>query len=319
VWEIPAVHRTSYRTRAAEAGVALSTLWDLCKHEEVQSVRRWIKPVLSEAHKLERVQFVLSHVSRKGGTGWVVAHMYDWVHVDEEWFYMMRDGGRIYLHPDTAVPDPPRAQKKRYVTMVMFLVAGAMPRKLFDGSRFDGKIGIWPVVEMVATKKNSKNRPVGTLEIKPVTVDGEKYQELMVNKVVPAIKARMPGATTRTIFVQQDGRVVEAIEESNGGYIAVETQPPNSPDLNMLDRSFFHSIHRLKDDAGFMEAFDVYPRETLERSWHCLFAIYSEVLVCKGDNNFPLPHNAIRQAQAEGALPEHVRVDAENIASGMRF
>ncbi|CAM9976560.1 unnamed protein product [Discosporangium mesarthrocarpum] len=58
VWDVPSVHRISYRNWAAEVGVALSTLWDLCKGEEVRSVRRWIKPVLSDAHKLEWVQFV---------------------------------------------------------------------------------------------------------------------------------------------------------------------------------------------------------------------------------------------------------------------
>ncbi|CAN0234529.1 unnamed protein product, partial [Discosporangium mesarthrocarpum] len=133
---------------------------------------------------------------------------------------------------------------------------------------------------------------------------------------------------TRTIFVQQDdplshtkGGVVEAIEESGGSYIAVQTQPPNSYGLNLLDLSFFHPIQRLRDDAGVgtagelveatMEAFDVYPRETLECCWHCLFAVYSEVLGGKGDHNLPLPHNDIGQAQAEDALPEHARVEAE--------
>ncbi|CAM9471641.1 unnamed protein product [Discosporangium mesarthrocarpum] len=85
----------------------------------------------------------------------------------------------------------------------------------------------------------------------------------------------MQGATTYTIFVQHDsalshtkGRIAEAIEESVGGYIAVETQPPNSPDLDVLDLSFVHSIQRLKDDVGVgtdgelveatMEALDVF-------------------------------------------------------------
>ncbi|CAN0478093.1 unnamed protein product [Discosporangium mesarthrocarpum] len=38
VWEVPAVHSTSYHTWAAEAGVALTTLWDLCNCKEVRSV-----------------------------------------------------------------------------------------------------------------------------------------------------------------------------------------------------------------------------------------------------------------------------------------
>ena len=31
---------------------------------------------------------------------------------------------------------------------------------------FDGKIGIWPFIEKVAAKKNSRNRHKGTLETK---------------------------------------------------------------------------------------------------------------------------------------------------------
>ncbi|CAN0387163.1 unnamed protein product, partial [Discosporangium mesarthrocarpum] len=82
--------------------------------------------------------------------------------------------------------------------------------------------------------------------------DGEKYQELMVNKVVPAIKARMPAATTRTIFVQQDGALSHT-KQGGGKWWRLHcsiTQPPSSPDLNVLGLTFFHSIQRLEKDAG---------------------------------------------------------------------
>ncbi|CAM9818409.1 unnamed protein product, partial [Discosporangium mesarthrocarpum] len=77
------------------------------------------------------------------------------------------------------------------------------------------------------------------------------------DKVVPAMKARMPGASTSTIWVQQGGAkphtrygVLTAIEAAAGENFILETQPPNSPDLHILDLGFSHSIQLLKD--GFL-------------------------------------------------------------------
>ncbi|CAM9652655.1 unnamed protein product, partial [Discosporangium mesarthrocarpum] len=139
--------------------------------------------------------------------------------------------------------------------------------------------------------------------------------------IIPALKAKMPGATTRTIWVQQDGAkphsrngVMEDIEAAAGGNIILETQSPNSPDLNILYLGFFRSIQRLKDDFGVtnvrelveatIEAFDDYPRQTLKRCCHCLFDVYGEVLGCKGDHNFTTPHPGINEVQRAGNCPK---------------
>ncbi|CAM9877433.1 unnamed protein product, partial [Discosporangium mesarthrocarpum] len=63
-----------------------------------------VKPVLSDKQKRDRVGFALSHLHRKGGARVVVDDMYDWVHVDEKWFYVMKDGRGIYLHPEEDAP-----------------------------------------------------------------------------------------------------------------------------------------------------------------------------------------------------------------------
>ncbi|CAN0389329.1 unnamed protein product [Discosporangium mesarthrocarpum] len=142
---------------------------------------------------------------RKGGTGVVVDDMYDWVHLDEKWFYVMKDGRGIYLHPEEDAPKLPRAKNKRLITKVMFLAAVARPRMISDGAWFDGRIGIWPIADTVAAMRSSKNRKKGTMMLKPATVNVERYKELMIDKVIPAIKARMPRPPGHTIFVQQDG------------------------------------------------------------------------------------------------------------------
>ncbi|CAN0353885.1 unnamed protein product, partial [Discosporangium mesarthrocarpum] len=141
---------------------------------------------------------------RKGGTGVVVDDMYDWVHVDENWSYVMKDGRGIYLHPGEDAPKTLRAQNKRFITKVMFLAAVARSRMISDEMRFDGKIGVWPIADTVAAMRSSKIRKKGTMMLKPATINAERYKELMIDKVIPAIKARMPRPPGHTIFVQQD-------------------------------------------------------------------------------------------------------------------
>ncbi|CAM9921927.1 unnamed protein product, partial [Discosporangium mesarthrocarpum] len=232
--------------------------------------------------------------------------MYDWVHMDEKWFYVMKDGRGIYLHPEEDAPKPPRAQNKRFITKMMFLAAVARPRMIFDGVWYDGKIGIWPIADIVVAMRSSKNRKNGTMMLKPATINAERYKELMIDKVIPAINARMPRPPGHTIFVQQNGAkphtgggVMEAIQAKAGDSIILETHPANSPDLNVNDLGFFHSIQQPKEDVGvsspedlveaIMEAFNVCPWETLERVWQSLFAVLGEVLGSKGDNNYKLP------------------------------
>ncbi|CAM9149090.1 unnamed protein product [Discosporangium mesarthrocarpum] len=123
---------------------------------------QWVKPVLSDKQKRDRVGFALSHMRRKGGARVVVDDMCDWIHVDEKWFYMMKDGRGIYLHPKEDAPKPPRAQNKRFITKVMFLAAVARPRMISDGVWFDGKIVMWPIADTVAAMCSSKNRKKGT-------------------------------------------------------------------------------------------------------------------------------------------------------------
>ncbi|CAM9644054.1 unnamed protein product [Discosporangium mesarthrocarpum] len=86
------------------------------------------------------------------------------------------------------------------------------------------------------------------METKPVTIDGKQYKQMMIREVIPAIKARIPGASRRTIWVQQDGAkphirngVIAAIEAAARENLILETRPPNSSDLNVLDLGFFHS------------------------------------------------------------------------------
>ncbi|CAM9494110.1 unnamed protein product [Discosporangium mesarthrocarpum] len=193
-----------------------------------------------------------------------------------------------------------------------------------------------PFADTVAAMRSSKNRKKGTMMLKPATINAERYKELMIDKVIPAIKARTPRPPRHTIFVQQDGAkphtgggVMEAIQAKTEGSIILETQPANSPELNVNDLGFFHSIQELKEDVGVsspedlveatMEAFDGYPRETLERIWQSLFAVLGEVLGSKGCNSCKLPHLGKENLRRTGKRPVNVRVDEEKYRVGNAF
>ncbi|CAN0504977.1 unnamed protein product, partial [Discosporangium mesarthrocarpum] len=103
-WGVPSISRTSYRKWAVKSGIPLSSLWRLCKRVGARKHKRCVKPTLSDKQKRDRVGFALSHMHRKGGARVVVDDMYDWVHVDEKWFYVMKDGRGIYLHPEEDAP-----------------------------------------------------------------------------------------------------------------------------------------------------------------------------------------------------------------------
>ncbi|CAM9335293.1 unnamed protein product [Discosporangium mesarthrocarpum] len=99
-------------------------------------------------------------------------NLYDWVHVDEKWFYIFKDGKGVYLHPPEPPPKPPRAQNTSFMTNVMFLPAVARPRKMSNGVWFDGKIGIWPIVDTRVAQRTSKHRPKGSKVLVPAMVNG---------------------------------------------------------------------------------------------------------------------------------------------------
>ena len=76
----------------------------------------------------------------------------------------------------------------------MLLSAVAHPR--FDDEKvsiFDDKIGIWPFVhEVVAAQRRSIYRLAGTKETKSLPVIKQSYIDMILNNVLPMIKAKWP-------------------------------------------------------------------------------------------------------------------------------
>ncbi|CAN0513543.1 unnamed protein product [Discosporangium mesarthrocarpum] len=54
-WEVPSISHTSYRKWAVKSGIPFSSLWHLCKRVGVRKHKRWVKPMLSDKQKRDRV------------------------------------------------------------------------------------------------------------------------------------------------------------------------------------------------------------------------------------------------------------------------
>lgn len=164
--------------------VSLSTIHAWKKQMEVKTITQRVKPSLTDDHKRARRQFVLNQRNHRYGAEGVNGHQYfldmlDCVHVDESWFWVRETCQKLTVLPDTDLPPVPTVQHKKHITKVMFLTAMARPRRLPDGNWFDGKIGMWPCIQVEAARRGSRNRPRGAPVSKPRNLNSEYYQELM--------------------------------------------------------------------------------------------------------------------------------------------
>ncbi len=140
-----------------------------------------IKPLLNKANRAARVAFAMSFVTDidRG----LIHDFLDHVHIDEKQFTITRERNTYYLAPDEKPPQR-SCKSKRFIIKIMFLTAIARPQTdPTTGEKFDGKIGIWPFVTYEVAKRKSKNRPAGTLVMKPATVTRQLYRSLLLEKV----------------------------------------------------------------------------------------------------------------------------------------
>lgn len=193
--------RGDLRSISAGIGIPKSTLHRYVKNGILRVHTAALKPSLTDEHKKARLDFVLSFLHHRA-EGHQFDDMHNHVHVDEKWFYLKKTKRRVYLVPDEQNPHI-STQHKSHIPKLMFLCAVARPRvNPATGEWFDGRIGLWPFAKYVHAVRSSRNRPAGTLELKPYNVDHASYRDMMISHVIPAIKRVWPG--DRTVFVQQD-------------------------------------------------------------------------------------------------------------------
>jgi len=302
---VPVRQRRTFRHASKSTGFSQTAIWNAVKRGDIKRRSCGLRPRLTEKNKRERLEFCLNFIdpeTRKFQT------MHDRIHVDEKWFYLKEGKLSAILAPDEDMPYR-CVQSKRFITKIMFLCAVARPRfDKFGKVLFDGKIGFWGFTEEVEAQRSSKNRPKGTKELKPVNVNQKIYRDMIVQNLLPAIKSKWP-ARRSCIYVQQDGAPAHVADTDvevmvNGNRyswdINLHTQPPNSPDFNVLDLGLFRSLQSTTWDTEISDirdivktAEDAYKKldpHVLNDTFLSLQKHMESAMLDGGGNNFKEPH-----------------------------
>ena len=164
----------------------------------------------------------------------------------------------------------------------------------------------------------------------------------MIYHVLPVIISKFPMVYLEKhgVNIQQDGAKahipdndpewLEAVEQY-GLKIKLNTQPANSPDLNINDLAFFWSIQSLyyhaspnyhaspKDDfdtiGAAKKAYEDYPVTKINTMWITLITVMNEIIIHGGDNNYSIPHMAQESLKWKGQLPKVINVKRFTVRS----
>ena len=323
------------RSAVSAIGVSKSTFHRRIIEGIIKRHTNALKPYLTDANKASRLAYAIEQINESTLTGDNPHFFSQWdcVYIDEKWFYLTKECGTFYLVSDEE--DPHRTGKnKRFILKVMVLAVVALAR--FDHVKsqwFTGKIGIFPLVYNAAAKRSSRNRPAGTMETKPIeSVNKDVTKRFLIEHVFPAIRASWPRRPTRNtesspikIFVQQDNAKPhpkpddpDLIREgdNDGFHIRLVCQPPNNPDMNVLDLGFFRAIQSLQHQQApnnidelvkaVVDSFNAMGHDKLKNVFLSLQQCLIEVMKCDGGNNYKLPHMGKEKLARQGFLPDNI-------------
>ncbi|OWZ09271.1 LOW QUALITY PROTEIN: hypothetical protein PHMEG_00018054 [Phytophthora megakarya] len=276
--------------RSAASGIPRSALHRHLKNKVPRRFISRVKPALTDDHTLHRLTWALAQVQR--------------VQIDEKWFNMCKASSRYYLSADEELPYR-SCSNRRYIGKVMFIAAVARPRYDFRRKTyFDGKIGIWPIVERIKAQKASKNRPAGTPITKNINMSRQVYVSMLKEKVFPAIREKWPeklplSVFSKTMLALTLMKTTEKLLPLGSKKIKMMCQPPRSPDCNILDLGIFNAIQSIQYrqptnqidglTAAVQKAFNSVKHETIEQCFLTLQKVLERIIENEGGDGFKLP------------------------------
>ncbi|XP_057780176.1 uncharacterized protein LOC130998786 [Salvia miltiorrhiza] len=285
------LERSTIRKMAVKLQVSKSLLGQWIKRKELRPHTSAIKPLLTDVNKIARMKYCLSNVVYDAAMSrYSYQSMHNVVHIDEKLFYMTKTSDR--------------------------------PQFSTDGQElFDGKIGIFPFTTVEATKRKSKNRAKGVLEVKPI--------QSIIKEIIPAIKEKWPKSyQLKHIIIQRDNAKPHFNKDdpdfitaanSDGFKVELVCQPANSPDLNVNDLGFFRAIQSLQDDKmaktiedllqNVLISFQELSAVTLNNVFLTLQRCLTEIMRVQGSNDYKIPHINKSRLLRMGMLPECIEVD----------
>ncbi|XP_074271721.1 uncharacterized protein LOC141595657 [Silene latifolia] len=275
---LPVKHRSSIDKLAKKLGVGYGTVQRWVKQKKIRKHTNVIKPSLTDSNKLQRLIFALSSIFVERNSGVVkFKDMSLQIHIDEKWFYITKTTDSFYIL-DEEEPPYRSCQSKRFIPKVMFMCAVCRPLYGDNGELIvDGKLGIFPFIEEVPAARTSKNRQAGTLETKPTTsVTKQVIKDCLINKIIPAIKAKWPENASKDIWIQQDNAMPHISD--------------NDPDFRAAANSDVAATTVLELVGAVEDAFVQHVHKKLNFNFLTLQTVMIEIMKCKGHNNFSIPH-----------------------------
>ena len=318
--KIPFNKRSTFRSLSFATNIPVSTLHYLLQKQKIKRISSTVKPLMTKKNEIQRLKFALSFVKPNGQ----FHDMFDYIHIDEKWFYMTKVKKTYYLVADEEPPE--RAVKsKNFIQKVMFMTAVARPCwDHVSKKMFDGKIGMWPFVTYEPAKYNSKNRPKGTIVTKPIaSVNKDIVREMVLRNLIPAIKRKMPlTRKNNVLYIQQDNAKPHLYTndpsldkecKKDGWNIVMRNQPPNSPDFNVLDLGFFNSIQSLQ----YQEA-----PTSINELINCVLKAFNEIDYNKLNKTFLSYQCALESSMSVGGSNkyklQHIQKD-KNKSNGVKY
>lgn len=164
-----------------------------------------------------------------------------------------------------------------------------------------------------------------------MTVTKNISRAFLITKVIPAIVACWPAEhRDKTIWIQQDNAKTHVPHDDpdfalavlqSGLDIRLMNQPPNSPDMNVLDLGFFASLQakthlrsaKNLDElvANVEQEFRGYEHDNLRRVYLTLQSCLIEVMKQAGGNGYKIPHMYKDGLIASGSLPASISCSPE--------
>lgn len=179
--------------------------------------------------------------------------------IEEKWFTMFTSVNTLRKRdtdPEIPCPRIPNVDK---IGKIMFLACVGVPQEKADGNYFNGLVSNEPFMKEIPAARKSKNRPKGTLEIKPTSVTAPVFQDMLLKPggLFDQIDVATEGMDTPEIVVQADGAsahtgkntlsIINAAGPNRRIPIRMVIQPPQSSDCNKLDLCVFNSLNKKRD------------------------------------------------------------------------
>jgi len=167
---IPLKERMTIEDVCAKLNMSKCTIIKYLKKGLLRRHSSSIKPYLTQANKTSRLKWCVDMVKRDLLADPRFKDLYDFVFIDEKWFFLYQKSEKYYLLPDEE--DAYRTCKnKNYIPKIMFLCVVARPRFRDGNCIFDGRIRCFPLVRYEPAMRGNERtgRVRGDMIMKPIT------------------------------------------------------------------------------------------------------------------------------------------------------